>query len=118
MSAAPIPRSLALVLYGDLEVSSVEESPPGRLPIQTFVYSERDRAEVYRRVTAELRQGRQAYIVCPLVENSDRLRLRDATLMFDDLSAGVFPELLLGLLHRRAQHSARGATMVRLLPRR
>jgi len=113
MSATPIPRSLALVLYGDLEVSSVEESPPGRLPIQTFVYSERDRAEVYRRVTAELRQGRQAYIVCPLVENSDRLRLRDATLMFDDLSAGIFRDFRLGLLHGRINSAEREATMLR-----
>ena len=113
MSATPIPRSLALVLYGDLEVSSVEESPPGRLPIQTFVYSERDRAELYRRVAAELRQGRQAYIVCPLVENSDRLQLRDATLMFDDLSAGIFRDFRLGLLHGRINSAEREATMRR-----
>jgi ATP-dependent DNA helicase RecG len=113
MSATPIPRSLALVLYGDLEVSSVEESPPGRLPIQTFVYSERDRGEVYRRVGAELRQGRQAYIVCPLVENSDRLPLRDATLMFENLSAGIFQDFRLGLLHGRINSAEREATMLR-----
>jgi ATP-dependent DNA helicase RecG len=113
MSATPIPRSLALVLYGDLEVSSLEESPPGRLPIQTSVFNERDRAEVYRRVCAEIRQGRQAYVVCPLVESSERLRLRDATLMFENLSTGIFQDFRLGLLHGRVNSAEREATMLR-----
>jgi ATP-dependent DNA helicase RecG len=113
MSATPIPRSLALVLYGDLEVSSLEESPPGRSPIQTWLVSEKNRPDIYRRIAAAIQQGRQAYIVCPLVETSERLNLRDATRMAEELSAGAFKELRLGLIHGRMGGAEREATMLR-----
>ena len=113
MSATPIPRSLALVLYGDLEVSSLEESPPGRLPIQTWLVSEKNRPEIYRRITAAIQQGRQAYVVCPLIETSEWLNLRDATRMAEELSAGAFKELRLGLIHGRMGSAERESTMLR-----
>ncbi|MGH7845841.1 MAG: ATP-dependent DNA helicase RecG, partial [Candidatus Binatia bacterium] len=113
MSATPIPRSLALVLYGDLELSSLEESPPGRSPIQTWLVSEPNRPDIYRRIAAGIRQGRQAYVVCPLIENSERLNLRDATRMVEELSAGAFKALRLGLIHGRMSSSEREAAMLR-----
>jgi ATP-dependent DNA helicase RecG len=113
ISATPIPRSLALVLYGDLEVSSLEESPPGRLPIQTWLVREKDRLGVYQRIGAEIRQGRQAYVVCPLVETSERLQLRDATRLAEELAGEVFREFRLGLIHGRMNSAEREATMLR-----
>ncbi|NIO07043.1 MAG: DEAD/DEAH box helicase, partial [Deltaproteobacteria bacterium] len=79
MSATPIPRSLAMVLYGDMEVSSLDEMPPGRMPVTTKVFKETQRAEVYQLIREEIRRGHQAYIVYPLVEESEQLPLKDAT---------------------------------------
>src|SRR5256885_12549597 len=73
MSATPIPRSLAMVLYGDMDVSFIDEMPPGRTPVQTKIFHEEDRRVVYAAVIEELRRGHQAFIVYPLVEASDQL---------------------------------------------
>jgi ATP-dependent DNA helicase RecG len=101
MSATPIPRSLAMVLYGDMEVSSLDEMPPGRTPVRTRLFSERERSHLYALVREEVLKGHQAYVVYPLVEASERLDLRDATRMFEEFSRAVFREFSLGLIHGR-----------------
>src|SRR5690606_39088933 len=78
MTATPIPRSLAMTLYGDLDVSVMNERPAGRKPIKTTLRTEKRRGEVYEFVKAQLREGRQCYVVYPLVEESEKLDLKDA----------------------------------------
>ncbi len=99
MSATPIPRSLAMVLYGDMEVSSVDEMPPGRRPVVTKLFSAKERPLVYELIRQEARKGHQAYVVYPLVEASERIDLKDATRMAEELSRTVFKEFSVGLLH-------------------
>jgi len=101
MTATPIPRTLAMTLYGDMEVSVLDELPPGRGPIVTRVYRERERGEVYRLVGEEIAKGRQAYVVYPLVEESEQLDLRDATQGAQRLQQEVFPGYRIGLIHGR-----------------
>ena len=112
MSATPIPRSLAMVLYGDMEVSFLDEMPPGRLPIQTKVYYEQGRRSVYQLVIKELRAGRQAFIVYPLVEASEDLaQVRDATQMTEKMRQGVFKEFGVGLVHGKMSTAERDDVM-------
>jgi ATP-dependent DNA helicase RecG len=99
MSATPIPRSLALTIYGDLDLSVLDELPPARQKIRTAVRQEAQRDAVYDFIRNEVGKGRQAYIVYPLVEESDKVELRAATAEFERLSTEVFPTLRLGLLH-------------------
>lgn len=99
MSATPIPRSMALTLYGDLDLSLLDELPPGRTPVRTVLKSASRRAEAYRAVEKELAAGRQGYVVFPLVAESEKVELRAATQEFERLSAEVFPGRRLGLLH-------------------
>jgi ATP-dependent DNA helicase RecG len=101
MTATPIPRTLALTAYGDLDVSVIRDKPPGRQPITTLAKSESRRDEVYRLVRRELDAGRLAYVIYPLVEDSDKIELKAATAMADHLQAEVFPEYRLALLHGR-----------------
>ena len=115
MTATPIPRTLALTTYGDLDVSAIRERPPGRTPIRTTVRPEERREEVYEFVREELRQGRQVYIVYPLVEDSDKIDLRAATAMADQLAAEVFPEHRVALLHGRMKADAKERTMTAFL---
>ena len=101
MSATPIPRSLALTVYGDLDVSVIDEMPPGRESIRTrWVQSDR-RDAAYGFVRKEVEAGRQAFIVCPLIEESEAIQSRAAVVEHERLSTQVFPELNLGLLHGR-----------------
>lgn len=100
MSATPIPRSLAMTVYGDLELSVIDELPPGREKIETKVYHEKERPKVYEIIRDELKKGRQAYIVCPLVEESEKTELRDATGTAENLSR-VFDGFRVGLIHGR-----------------
>jgi len=112
MSATPIPRSLAMVLYGDMEVSFLDEMPPGRLPVQTKVYYEKDRRRVYQTVIQELRAGRQAFIVYPLVEASEELaQVRDASQMAEKMRHGVFKEFGVGLVHGKMSTAERDNVM-------
>ena len=113
MSATPIPRSLAMVLYGDMEISIVDEMPPGRTPVVTRLVEEKERASLYEQIRAELRKGHQAYVVYPLVEASDRLQLRDATGMAEELSQGPFREFRLGLIHGKMSGAERDDAMRR-----
>lgn len=98
MSATPIPRSLALTIYGDQDISVLNEYPKGRKPIHTRVVREDQRVEMYRIIEEEVRQGRQVYWISPLVEESETLDIASATNMRDILS-GVFPYLSIGLIH-------------------
>ena len=101
MTATPIPRTLALTTYGDLDVSVIRELPPGRVPIRTTAQPQSRRDEVHAFVRREVDAGRQAFIVYPLVEESEKIDLRAATQMADHLAVDVFPEYRLALLHGR-----------------
>lgn len=98
MSATPIPRTLALILYGDLDVSVVDELPPGRTPVQTRLVSEEKRSAMYGFLRAEVAKGRQAYVVCPLVDDSEQIdNVRSARATFDELTTGELSGLRVGL---------------------
>ncbi len=101
MTATPIPRSLALTLYGDLDVSVIDELPPGRKPIETRLYEEKERKKSYNEMRRTVTEGHQVYVVYPLVEESEKSDLRAATQMAVHLQEKVFPDLRVGLLHGR-----------------
>jgi ATP-dependent DNA helicase RecG len=101
MTATPIPRTLAMTVYGDLDVSIIDELPPGRLPVITQLCYESRRDETYELMRQALRQGRQVYVVYPLIEESEKTDLRAATAMAEQLQREVFPEFRVGLLHGR-----------------
>jgi len=111
MTATPIPRTLALTVYGDLDVSSIKELPAGRLAIKTAVKPESRRDEIYAFVRHELDAGRQAYVVYPLVEESEKVDVRAATEMADTLQQDVFPQYRVGLLHGRIKADAKDRVM-------
>ncbi|HEY7217428.1 MAG TPA: ATP-dependent DNA helicase RecG [Candidatus Binatia bacterium] len=112
MSATPIPRSLAMVLYGDMEVSFVDEMPPGRRPVETKVFSEFERRQVYAVVLEELKRGHQAFVVLPLVEASEQLQqVRDATQMAEKMRQTMFKDYGIGLVHGRLKTEERDAIM-------
>jgi ATP-dependent DNA helicase RecG len=99
MTATPIPRTLALTLYGDLDVSIIDELPPNRQKIITKCRSEKDLPKIYAFIKDEIKKGRQVYLVYPLIEESEELELKAATKMFEELQKKDFPEFKLGLLH-------------------
>jgi ATP-dependent DNA helicase RecG len=111
MSATPIPRTLALTLYGDLAVSTLDELPPGRTPIVTRVCPESRRDEAYGRIRAEVAGGHRAYVVFPLVEESAKSQLKAATTMAAALAAGPLAGLRVGLVHGRMKPEAKDAVM-------
>ncbi|MBI4408077.1 MAG: ATP-dependent DNA helicase RecG [Gemmatimonadetes bacterium] len=111
MSATPIPRSLALTLYGDLDLTVLDELPPGRRRIKTALRDEAARARAYDFIREQVAAGRQAYVVYPLVEESEKVDLRAATQEFERLSRNVFPELRLGLIHGQMPADEKDATM-------
>jgi len=98
MTATPIPRTLGLTLYGDLDISVIDGLPPGRKPIQTKLFHERDRGKVYEILRKEIESGRQAYIVYPLIEESGKMDLKDATNMAEKLR-DIFPDFHIALIH-------------------
>src|SRR5215208_2297670 len=102
MTATPIPRTLSLTLYGDLEVSLIDELPPGRKPVETTIVAPTERLGAYEEVRRELEEGRQAYVICPLVEESEALEdVRAAEELYEELANDIFPERVVGLLHGR-----------------
>jgi ATP-dependent DNA helicase RecG len=111
MSATPIPRSLALTLYGDLDLSLLDELPPGRQRIRSALRAADARPRVYEFMREEIRKGRQAYIVYPLVAESEKLDLKAATGEYERLARDVFPELRMGLLHGQLNGEEKDATM-------
>ncbi len=111
MTATPIPRTLALTDYSELEVSKIPDLPPGRKPVRTLVKPESRRDEVFDLIRRELDQGRQAYVIYPLVEESEKVDLRSATEMADHLQAEVFPAHRVALLHGRMKQDAKDHVM-------
>ncbi len=111
MTATPIPRSLAMTVYGDLDVSVIDELPSGRTPIKTTVVGEDKRTGVYRGIDREVKLGRQVYVVYPLIEESANPDLKAATLMYDDIRTNIFPQYTVGLLHGKMKSADKEAIM-------
>ena len=111
MTATPIPRTLALTTYGDLDVSIMREMPPGRHPIRTIAKPETRRDEIYEFVRKQVEEGRQAYVIYPLVEESEKVDLRAATEMADHLANDIFPEFRVALLHGRLKQDEKDRVM-------
>ncbi len=114
MSATPIPRTLAMSYFADLDVSTIDELPPGRTPIVTKLFADSKRDAVISRIQGEVRQGRQVYWVCPLVEESEHLDLQNATATHAELSAklgATVPGVMVGLLHGRMKGAEKAAVM-------
>ena len=113
MSATPIPRTLALTLYGDLDVSVIDQLPPNRTPIVTKLFSEHDRERAFEFIREKLRVGEQAYVIYPLVEESDKLDVRAAVREYEHVKANVFPQFSVGLLHGRLRSDEKDDVMRR-----
>ena len=111
MTATPIPRTMALTIYGDLDVSQIKELPPGRKPIRTFVRGEESRAKIYDFIIKQIQEGRQAYIVCPLIEESEKIDVQSATALYEELVSGIFSNIPCGLLHGRMKSDEKDAVM-------
>jgi ATP-dependent DNA helicase RecG len=112
MTATPIPRTAAMTVYGDLDVSVLDELPPGRTPIvTTWARTDLDEAEVWQQVRDEVAAGRQAYVVCPLIDESEKLEVRSAQETFDELTAGDLSGLRVGLLHGRLPPAEKNEVM-------
>jgi ATP-dependent DNA helicase RecG len=99
MTATPIPRTLSMGVFGDLDVSVIRQMPAGRRPVETSIRNEKERAKVYDFLRSQVAEGRQGYIVYPLVEESEKMDLKAAVESFQELSDTVFPDLRLGLIH-------------------
>lgn len=111
MTATPIPRSLALALYGDLDISLIKQLPAGRKRIETEVLGADQRDRAYERIVRELSAGRQAFVVCPLIDPSDKLGVKSVTAEFKRLDTGVFNDYNVGLLHGRLKPAEREQVM-------
>ncbi len=115
MTATPIPRSLTMTIYGDLDVSVINELPPGRTPIKTKVFGEEQRLDVKRLILREVAAGRQVYVVYPLVEESEKMDLKDATQRFEYLRDKVFPKFSVGLVHGKMKAAEKEEVMTRFV---
>jgi ATP-dependent DNA helicase RecG len=113
MSATPIPRTLALTLYGDLDLSVLDELPPGRIEIKTRFLTPEQRQKAYDFVRKQIAEGRQAFIICPLIEESEAIETKAAITEYERLSRSVFPDLRLGLLHGRLSGAEKEEVMRR-----
>lgn len=111
MTATPIPRTLALTIYGDLDFSVIDELPPNRTPIETKLWADRDRPKAFEFIRDKVRRGEQAYVVYPLIEESAQLDLRTAVREFEQLSRNVFPEFRVALLHGRLSSEEKEGVM-------
>jgi ATP-dependent DNA helicase RecG len=111
MTATPIPRTLAMTVYGDLDVSVIDEMPPGKKPVRTVLMGESKRQAVYETIRKELAKGHQAFIVYPLVEQSENLDLKDATKMAEHLQKDIFPDDKVGLIHGKMKDKEKDAVM-------
>ena len=111
MTATPIPRTLALTVYGDLNLSVINELPPGRKPIKTYFIEQERRQQVYRFIHEQAHNKAQAYIVCPLVEESEKQDLQAAVSLYEELKSRVFPSLSVGLIHGRLKPTEKDMVM-------
>jgi ATP-dependent DNA helicase RecG len=105
MTATPIPRTLALILYGDLDISIIDELPPGRKPIKTYSVNEAMRDRINKFIREKVKEGRQVYIVCPLVEESEEIEAKSAVVTAEDISNSVFSDLNVGIIHGKMKSS-------------
>ena len=111
MTATPIPRSLALSIYGDLDLSLITQLPAGRQPIETKIITDKERALAYDFIRTELKNGRQAFVICPLIDESDKLGVKSAKSEFTRLQKEIFPEFTVGLLHGKMKTADKEKTM-------
>jgi ATP-dependent DNA helicase RecG len=118
MTATPIPRTLAMTVYGDLDVSVIDEMPPGKKPVRTILMSESKRDKVYQTISAEMAKGHQAFIVYPLVEQSENLDLKDATNMAEHLQRDIFSDYKIGLIHGKMKQKEKDDVMREFLENR
>ncbi|MCD8390907.1 MAG: ATP-dependent DNA helicase RecG [Firmicutes bacterium] len=114
MSATPIPRTLALILYGDLDISVIDELPPGRKPVKTYAVGENMRRRIYAFVEKNVLAGSQAYIVCPLVEESEKSDLKNASDLCEALAAS-YPDIKIGLMHGKMRPKLKDEVMTEFL---
>jgi len=113
MTATPIPRSLALTLYGDLDLSIIDEMPAGRQPVNTYVLRPQERERAFTLLRGQIKDGKQAFIIYPLIEESEKIEARAAVDDYETLSKEVFPDLKLGLLHGRMRPDEKDETMLK-----
>jgi len=111
MTATPIPRSLVLTLYGDLDLSIIDQMPPGRKKIETKVIFEQDRYETYEFIRQQIGAGRQAFVICPLIDPSDKLEIKSVKQEFERLSRQIFPELKVAMMHGKLKPAEKEAIM-------
>jgi ATP-dependent DNA helicase RecG len=117
MTATPIPRSLALTLYGDLDLSVMDEMPAGRIPINTHVLRPQERERAFTLLRGQIKDGKQAFIIYPLIEESEKIEARAAVDDYETLSKEVFPTLKLGLLHGRMRPAEKDDVMLKFRDR-
>jgi ATP-dependent DNA helicase RecG len=117
MTATPIPRSLALTLYGDLDLSVMDEMPAGRIPVNTYVLRPQERERAFTLLRGQIQEGKQAFIIYPLVEESEKIDAKAAVDDYETLSKEVFPDLKLGLLHGRMRPDEKDETMIKFRDR-
>jgi ATP-dependent DNA helicase RecG len=117
MTATPIPRSLALTLYGDLDLSVMDELPAGRQPINTYVLRPQERERAFSLIRTQIKDGKQAFIIYPLIEESEKIEARAAVEDYEKLSKEIFPDLKLGLLHGRMKPAEKDETMLKFRDR-
>ena len=110
MSATPIPRTLALILYGDLKISIIDELPPGRKPVKTYSVDETYRQRIYAFLDKSIKEGNQAYVVCPLISETENDDLKNAVELSEKLS-GIFPRYKIGLIHGKMRPKEKDAVM-------
>ena len=118
MTATPIPRTLAMTAFGDLDLSILDEMPPGRRPVQTRYVSREETVQAFEFIRGEIKKGRQAYFVYPLIEESDTLTLKSAQQMYRRLGKSVYPDLKVGLLHGRMKSAEKDRVMADFRARR
>ena len=111
MSATPIPRTLALMIYGDLDISVLKELPHGRLPVQTFAVTGKLRQRAYHFIRQQLEQGHQGYIVCPMIDDRDESELQAVSSYAENIQSGAFAQYRVGLLHGRMKAAEKDAVM-------
>ncbi len=117
MTATPIPRTLALTLHGDLDVSIIDELPPGRTPVNTLLIKGKDRKKAWDLIKSEIDKGRQAYIVFPLIEESEKLTAKAATVEAEKLQREIFPDFKIGLLHGQMKNAEKDEIMQQFVNR-
>ncbi|MDO9586034.1 MAG: helicase-related protein, partial [Syntrophales bacterium] len=118
MTATPIPRTLAMTVYGNLDISVIDELPPSQKPVQTRVLYERNRSRVYEYIRNEVNKGHQVFVVYPLVEESESLDLKDATRMAEHLQKDIFPNFRIGLIHGKMKSSEKEGMMAAFMEKK